>query len=348
MNEKLNLITSNLQEVVDIEKIKEILDKRDLKIYWGTAPTGSPSFGYLVPLYKIADFLKADCEVTILFADLHAYLDSMKSTWGLLESRTEYYKFLITELLISIGVSTKKLKFVKGTSYQLKEDYTLDLYKLSAITSFSDSKKSGAEVVKQSENPKLSGLLYPLLQALDEVYLNADAQFGGLDQRKIFMFARDNLPKINYEKRIHLMNPLIPGLGKTGKMSSSEPESKIDFFDSDKTIRNKINKAFCQDKVIDGNGLLPMLKYVLFHKIHFESRGFIINRPDKFGGAIKFENYEKVEEAFINGDLSSIDLKQGISEEIIKFIEPIREKLFENIHIYNAAYPENKIILNNK
>ena len=29
----------------------------------------------------------------------------------------------------------------------------------------------------------------PLLQALDEEYLKVDAQFGGLDQRKIFTFA---------------------------------------------------------------------------------------------------------------------------------------------------------------
>lgn len=343
MEERLNLITRNLQEIVNEDKIKEILLERNLKIYWGTAPTGSPSFGYLVPLYKIADFLKADCEVTILFADLHAYLDSMKSTWELLGSRTEYYKFLITELLISIGVPTEKLKFIKGTSYQLKENYNLDLYKLASITSFLDSKKSGAEVVKQSDNPKLSSLLYPLLQALDEVYLEVDAQFGGLDQRKIFMFARDNLPKINYEKRIHLMNPLIPGLGKSGKMSSSEPDSKIDFFDSDKIIKNKINKAFCQDKILEGNGLLPMLQYVLFHKIHYESRNFIINRPEKFGGKIEFKNYEEVEKAFISGELSSIDLKQGISEEIINFIAPIRAKLLENIELYNSAYPENKI-----
>ncbi len=52
-----------------------------------------------------------------------------------------------------------------------------------------DSRKAGAEVVKQVSNPLVSGLLYPLLQALDEVYLKVDAQFGGVDQRKIFMLA---------------------------------------------------------------------------------------------------------------------------------------------------------------
>lgn len=55
--------------------------------------------------------------------------------------------------------------------------------------SIHDARKAGAEVVKQVSNPLVSGLLYPLLQALDEVYLKVDAQFGGVDQRKIFMLA---------------------------------------------------------------------------------------------------------------------------------------------------------------
>lgn len=54
--------------------------------------------------------------------------------------------------------------------------------------------------------------MYPLLQALDEQYLGVDAQFGGVDQRKIFMFAEEQLPGIGYRKRIHLMNPMVPSL----------------------------------------------------------------------------------------------------------------------------------------
>lgn len=57
----------------------------------------------------------------------------------------------------------------------------------------------------------LSGLLYPGLQALDEEYLGVDAQFGGVDQRKIFTFAEKYLPRLSYRKRIHLMNPMVPG-----------------------------------------------------------------------------------------------------------------------------------------
>jgi tyrosyl-tRNA synthetase len=36
----------------------------------------------------------------------------------------------------------------------------------------------------------------PGLQALDEEYLHVDAQFGGVDQRKIFTFAEKYLPQL--------------------------------------------------------------------------------------------------------------------------------------------------------
>lgn len=87
-------------------------------------------------------------------------------------------------------------------------EYTLDVYRLSSIVTEHDAKKAGAEVVKQVVNPLLSGLLYPGLQALDEQYLKVDAQFGGIDQRKIFTFSEKYLPLLGYEKCIHLMNPM--------------------------------------------------------------------------------------------------------------------------------------------
>jgi tyrosyl-tRNA synthetase len=61
--EKEHLITRNLQEVLGKETMKTILQERDLKVYWGTATTGKPHVAYFVPMTKIADFLKAGCEV---------------------------------------------------------------------------------------------------------------------------------------------------------------------------------------------------------------------------------------------------------------------------------------------
>ena len=45
------------------DRIMQVLKERDLKVYWGTATTGKPHIAYLVPMSKIADFLRAGCEV---------------------------------------------------------------------------------------------------------------------------------------------------------------------------------------------------------------------------------------------------------------------------------------------
>lgn len=56
----------------------------------------------------------------------------------------------------------------------------MDLYKISSMISEHDARRAGAEIVKQSDGSgPLSGLLYPLLQVLDEQYLDVDVQFGG-------------------------------------------------------------------------------------------------------------------------------------------------------------------------
>jgi tyrosyl-tRNA synthetase len=57
-------------------------------------------------------------------------------------------------------------------------------------------------------------------------------------QRKIFTFAEQYLPKLGYKKRAHLMNAMVPGLAG-GKMSASDPKSKIDFLDSSEEVRKK-------------------------------------------------------------------------------------------------------------
>ena len=147
--EKKALIVRNLQEYLGEDRMEEVLKTRDLKVYWGTATTGKPHIGYFVPMSKIADFLAAGCEVTILFADLHAYLDNMKAPWELLKHRTEYYEQVISGMLESIGVPLDKLKFVRGTEYQLTKEYTLDVYRLASLVTQHDAKKAGAEVVKQ-------------------------------------------------------------------------------------------------------------------------------------------------------------------------------------------------------
>lgn len=341
--EKIEYITRNLDEVMGsqkaLTKLEGILQERDLKVYWGTATTGKPHVAYFVPMSKIADFLRAGCEVTILFADLHAFLDNLKAPWELLKLRTEYYEHVIKGMLEAINVPLEKLKFVRGTDYQLSKEFTLDTYKLTSITSLRNAQKAGAEVVKQVESPPCSGLLYPLLQALDEEYLKVDAQFGGVDQRKIFTFAETYLPKIGYSKRLHFMNPMVPGL--TGnKMSSSEPNSKIDLLDTAEDVVSKVAGAFCEEGNIEHNGVLSFAKMVLFPVMGGEI--FVIERPEKWGGNMEFKDFDSLQTAFAEKKVHPGDLKPAVAKYLNKLLEPIRQKFAtpEMQELADTAYPK--------
>jgi tyrosyl-tRNA synthetase len=360
VDEKYTLITRNLQEVLGEQTIKDVLKERDLNLYWGTATTGRPHLAYFVPMTKIADFLQAGCkvcgsclsiitelnrsflQVTVLFADLHAYLDNMKAPWAQLRQRCTYYQHVIKAMLESIGVPLDKLHFVVGTDYQLSREYTLDVYRLSALTTEHDAKRAGAEVVKQVDNPLLSGLLYPGLQALDEEYLQVDAQFGGVDQRKIFILAEKYLPQLGYKKRAHLMNPMVPGLAG-GKMSASDPDSKIDLLDDAKSVEKKIKKAFCEEGNIAENGLLSFVKSVLLpvSSLKLGRPAFLLKRPEQYGGDKEYTDFEELEKDFADKQVHPGDLKKAVSLAVNGLLEPIRAKFQsqEMLDLINAAYP---------
>jgi tyrosyl-tRNA synthetase len=171
---------------------------------------------------------------------------------------------------------------------------------LEGITRINVAQKAGAEVVKQTDDPTLGGLIYPLMQALDEEFLGVDAQFGGVDQRKIFTFAMENLPKIGYKVRAHLMNTMVAGLGEAAKMSSSEPDSKIDLLDKPEVVEKKLKKAVCKPKEVEGNGVIAFVEHVIFRAIALNvdrEQEFVVKRRDE--EPLVYETIEKLKEDYV-------------------------------------------------
>jgi len=339
VDEKLALIKRNMQEIVTEEELVKLLKtKKKPAVYLGTAITGRPHVGYFMWVLKMADFLKVRFKVKLLLADIHGALDNCP--WELLENRYKYYSIVIPAMFQAVGADIKNFEIVKGSDFQLKKEYVFDVLKMSTFASVHDCTKASSEVVKQSENPKLSGLIYPIMQALDEEYLKVDIQYGGLDQRKILMFAREMLPKIGYKPRIEVMTPLIPGLTAGGKMSSSIKESKIDLIDDKETVNKKINNAFCQEGVIENNGVLAFVKYVLMTIKQDNGEEFTIKRPEKWGGNVSYKSYEEIEKDFVAKKIHPMDLKNALAEEINKLLEPIRKKMHGKEELIKKAYPE--------
>ncbi len=320
VEEKFELIKRNTEEIVSEDELKKILtEKENPIVYWGTAVTGKPSIAYLFPILKLSDFIKAGFKVKVLLADLHGALDG--TSWNDVEHRYDYYKKAISEIFKAVGSDLDKVEFVKGSEFQLKPEYMFDVLKISSLNSVRDCTKAASEVVKMGDNPKLGGLIYPIMQALDEVYLEADVQFGGTDQRKIMMFARENLPRIDLDSRVEVMNPMIPGLvGK--KMSSSDAKTKIDLTDDEVSVKQKIIKADFIEGDLD-NGVMAFLKYVIMLLKQDKKEKFVVERPEKFGGNLELSSIDEIEKAVLDKKVHPLDLKNAVSKEISKLLKSI-------------------------
>ena len=342
--EKLTLIKDQLQDIMREDIIEHIVlkEQRPLVIYWGTATTGRPHCGYFVAMMKIAQFLRAGCRVKILLADIHGFLDNLKAPIELIQHRAKYYEFIVKALLRSIGVSLDKLEFVLGSSYQLSPEYTMDLFRLSSMVSEHDAKKAGAEVVKQSENAPLSGLIYPLMQALDEQHLGVDAQFGGVDQRKIFALATETLEKVGYKVRAHMMNAMVPGLAG-GKMSASDPDSKIDILDTADVVKKKLRKAYAAAKEVEGNGVISFVEYVLLPLSALRNEGkasFTIEQHE--GQPLVYHDIASLKADYLADRLTPQSMKQGTSAALVELLAPIQAEYQaspEWQEIERKAYP---------
>jgi len=337
IKERLKLLTRNTSEIITLKELEELLKtKKRPTVYIGISITGKPHIAYFTWVIKLADFLKAGFKVKLLLADLHGALDN--TPWDLLEKRYAYYTKVIIPMFESIGADIQNFEIVKGSDFQVDGKFFYDVLRMATLASIHDVKKAGSEVVKQSDNPKLSGLIYPIMQSLDEEYLEVDAQYGGLDQRKILMFAREYLPKLGYKRRVELMTPIIPGLiGE--KMSASDPNSKIDLLDSEIIVMEKLNKAFCPEGVVEKNGVLSFLKYVIMVLKEDRKKEFVIERPKKYGGNVSYTRYEDLEKDFIAKKIHPQDLKVALAKEINVLLAPIRKAMQGKEKIVAEAYP---------
>ena len=121
-------------------------------------------------------------------------------------------------------------------------------------------------------------------------------------------------------------------------MSASEPKSKIDLLDDEKTVQEKVRGAYCEEGKLEDNGVLAFLKLVVMPLKQDRKDKFVIERPAKFGGNISFTSYEDIEDAFVAKKLHPLDLKNGLAKEINALLELFRKNKAKLDKIAAEAY----------
>jgi len=328
-------ITRNTTEVVTEEEVHALAeDPEGKRVYVGYEPSGVLHIGHMLTATKLIDLQKAGFEVVVLLADVHAYLND-KGTFAEIRETAERMR----DQFLAYGLDADATEFVYGSSFQLDEEYVLDTHELELSTTLNRARRAMAEI-RSGDTARVSHLVYPLMQALDIVYLDLDLAVGGLDQRKVHMLHREQVPAMDgesdhtYEARPCIHTPILADLDTgVGKMSSSSGTT-ISMEDSAEDIEGKVDGAFCpptRDPEPDDDGnerenpVLEIFEYSVFPR--FDT--VVVERPEEYGGDLTYDDYGSLAADLESGDLHPADAKGALADHLNELIAPGREVLRE-------------------
>ena len=303
--------TRNTVEVVTEDDLRTLLAQPQKKVYAGYEPSGEIHLGHLVTVNKLVDLQAAGFEVTILLADLHAFLNR-KGTMEKVHELADYNRRCFE------GLGLKNVTYVLGSDLQLNRDYELLVLQLSQQITLNRATRSMDEVGRQMDHPTVSQMVYPIMQMADIAMLGVDAAVGGIDQRKIHMLAREHLINFGYRAPVCIHTPILNGLD--GKKMSSSQGNYISVADTEEEIRKKCQKAFCPPEIPE-NPVLQIFRFHIFPRLS----EIILKRPEKFGGDRIFTDYQELESSYSLGEIHPLDLKKSCGDSLVEIFEPVRE-----------------------
>jgi tyrosyl-tRNA synthetase len=338
IEQRMALITRNAEELVTADELKELLSKNaNPSAYIGFEPSGLVHVGWALVASKICDLSDAGMDVTVLWADWHAYInDKLGGNLDDIRTCARYME----DCFEALGVKRGMVKYVYASEVLDDISYWEKVIKIAKVTSLSRVKRAMTIMGRSEDEAEVdsSKLFYPILQAADIFCLDVDLAYAGMDQRKAHMLARDAAEKLGWRKPIALHTPLLPGLKggdrmnpAASKMSKSDPDSSVNIHDNDDDLRRKIGKAFCPPEREEehSNPVLMLCKHVVIPR----TGALNIERPEKFGGPVSFTDYNGIADSYFSGKLHPMDLKKGVAEGMIKALGPVRS--------YFESRPEN-------
>lgn len=339
-----------MEEIITEEELRELLQTNPKPAaYDGFEPSGIAHLGSgIMRAIKLQDFLDAGVKFKLYVADWFGWINNKMG--GDLEKIQMAGNYLV-EVWKASGVDTKKVDIVWASELNKDQEYWKTVVKIMKATTIERMKRAGTIMGrKEGEMQYSAQLLYPAMQAADPFFLKVQICQLGIDQRKAYVLSREIGPKLGFWKPIIASHHLLIGLqGPTkmggfeqeknldeeiaSKMSKSIPKSFISVHDSAEEIKDKINSAFCPEKIVERNPLLEICKHIIFRKI----KKLEIERQKKFGGDVEFHSYVELEKVFADGKLHPVDLKNGVADSLDKILKPVREH-FENNKKANELY----------
>ncbi len=225
--EQLKLLKQGTVEIIEEKELLEKLKEgRPLRIKAGFDPTAPDlHLGHTVLLQKLRQFQLLGHEVYFVIGDFTAMIGDPTgrsetrpplSREQVLENAKTYehqvFKVLLPEKTKIVFNSTWLSSLGTEGIIKLAGQYTVA--RMLERDDFSKRFKEGNPIY-------IHEFLYPLLQGYDSVFLKADVELGGTDQKFNLLVGRDLQRAFGQKPQVCITMPLLVGLDGVKKMSKS-------------------------------------------------------------------------------------------------------------------------------
>ncbi len=225
--EQFKLIKKGTAEIIEEEELlRKLTSRRRLKIKAGFDPTAPDlHLGHTVLLQKLRTFQQLGHEVYFVIGDFTAMIGDPT---GRLETRPPLTKEQVLENAKTYEHQVFKVLDPEKTNIVFNSTWLSELGSDGIIRLA--GKYTVARMLERDDFSKrfkegipiyIHEFLYPLLQGYDSVFLKADVELGGTDQKFNLLVGRDLQRDAGQEPQVCITLPLLVGLDGIRKMSKS-------------------------------------------------------------------------------------------------------------------------------
>ena len=345
LEERVDRVTRHTEEVLTPEEVRALLASNDHpRAYIGFEPSGSLTVAHLITTRKILDLAEAGCDVTVFLADWHAWInDKFDGDLGRITAAGRYMQ----ETFSDIGAQPDRVRYRWSHELDGSSDYWARVVRVAKATSLARTKRAMSIMGRTEEESELdtSRLFYPAMQGADIFELPVEIAYGGMDQRRAHVLAREVAHHYHWPVPTAVHTPLLSSLKGGGrmnptdgtverKMSKSDPASGIPIPAEKPVIAERIQNAFCPAKVAEGN---PVVEVVRFIALPWERR-LRVDRPPKYGGPLEFASDQEFLTAWTEGKIHPQDLKGAVVEVLDRLMEPARRHFATHPELSPASF----------
>ena len=223
----LPALLAGAADVVPANELERKLELgRPLRVKLGLDPTApAVTLGWAVVLRKLRQFQDAGHVAVLIVGDLTARVGdpSGKSEMRPRLSKEEvdgYAAHLLDQLWIVLDRERTEVRYNSEWLEPLDLEAVLRLTSITTVARMLE-RDDFADRYEQGKPISIMEFLYPLLQGMDSVAVQADIELGGTDQLFNLLVGRDVQREHGLEPQVALTTPLLVGTDGVQKMSQS-------------------------------------------------------------------------------------------------------------------------------